>query len=463
MLENDFIKAVEEAVGPERCARGAETLELYASDASTCKGNAELVVLPDTTQQISAIAALCNRYRVPLTVRGAGTGYTGGAVPSHGGIVVTMERFNRILEIDEVNLLAIVEPNVVTGELQKAVESVGLFYPPDPASLNRCAIGGNIAECAGGPRAFKYGTTKRYVLGLEAVLATGEVIQTGGKTVKNVVGYDLTQTLVGSEGTLAIVTKAILRLIPLPPCRETVQATFRDIDDAVQAMIELVKARVIPSALEVIDLESLEAVAGYLNDRTLAPAGTAAMLLLEVDGLPETVREEAARVEDACRRVGAESIRRAADAETRDELWRVRRELSPALKMIAGLKLNHDVVVPKSKVPDLFKVVDQLRADFDLTIACFGHVGDGNIHVNIMVDPDDSSAVARAADAELQLFKEVVRLEGVISGEHGIGLAKRSFIKLGLSSVELALMGRLKKAFDPNGILKPGKIFPDVL
>ena len=218
----------------------------------------------------------CNHHRVPLTVRGAGTGYTGGAVPSQGGILLAMERFNRIIEIDQVNLLAIVEPNVVTGELQKVVESIGLFYPPDPASLNRCAIGGNIAECAGGPRAFKYGTTKRYVLGLEAVLATGEVIHTGGKTVKNVVGYDLTQTLVGSEGTLAIVTKAILRLIPLPPCRETVQATFRHVDDAVGAMIELVKARVIPSALELIDLESLEAVARYLDDRTLAPAGTAA-------------------------------------------------------------------------------------------------------------------------------------------------------------------------------------------
>ena len=263
-------------------------------------------------------------------------------------------------------------------------------------------------------------------------MATGEIIQTGGKTVKNVVGYDLTQTLVGSEGTLAIVTKAILRLIPLPPCRETIQSTVRDINDAGQAMIELVKARVIPSALEVIDLESLEAVAVYLDDRTLAPAGTAAMLLLEVDGLAETVREEAARVEEACRRTGAETVRRAADPENRDELWRVRRELSPALKVIAGLKLNHDVVVPKSRVPDLFKVVEQLRTDFELTIACFGHVGDGNIHVNIMVDPDDSSAVTRAADAELKLFKEVVRLEGVISGEHGIGLANRPFMRLGL-------------------------------
>lgn len=461
MLKADFIHKVEEAVGLKGCGRGQEALELYSADASRCEGRAELVVFPDTTEQISTVAALCNHHRVPLTVRGAGTGYTGGSVPSQGGILLAMERFSRIIEIDQVNLLAIVEPNVVTGELQKVVESIGLFYPPDPASLNRCAIGGNIAECAGGPRAFKYGTTKRYVLGLEAVLATGEVIHTGGKTVKNVVGYDLTQTLIGSEGTLAIVTKAILRLIPLPPCRETVQATFRHVDDAVRAMIELVKARVIPSALELIDLESLEAVARYLDDRTLAPAGTAAMLLLEVDGLPETVREEAARVEDACRRVGAETVRRAADVETRDELWRVRRELSPALKVIAGLKLNHDVVVPKSKVPDLFKVVEQLRINFDLTIACFGHVGDGNIHVNIMVDPNDLQAVSRAADAELQLFKEVIRLEGVISGEHGIGLSKRPFMKLGLSSDELALMSRLKRAFDPNGILNPGKIFPD--
>ena len=461
MLTPDFVEAVRVAVGTGRCTQDPGALEKYGADASRCTGFADLVVRPETTKQISAIAGLCDRHRVPLTVRGGGTGYTGGAVPANGGVVITMERFTKILEIDEINLLAVVEPNVVTGDLQHAVESIGLFYPPDPASLDRCAIGGNIAECAGGPRAFKYGTTKRYVLGLEAVLATGEIIQTGGKTVKNVVGYDLTQSLIGSEGTLAILTKAILRLIPLPACRETIQATFNDVADAVQVVIELVKARITPCALELIDSESLKAVARHLGDRSLAPAGTAAMLLLEVDGLPETVREEAAQVEAVCLRVGAKNIRHARDASTREELWRVRRELSPSLKTIAELKVNHDVVVPKARIPELFKAVERLRRDLDLTIACFGHLGDGNIHVNIMVNPNDKAAVARAGDAELRLFKDVVRLEGAISGEHGIGLAKRSFVELALSRSELALMRRLKVAFDPNGILNPGKMFPD--
>ena len=461
MLTPEFVDAVREVVGLDGWLSDAESLEIYGADASKRRGPAEAVVRPGTTAAVAAVARLCDRHRIPLTVRGGGTGYTGGSVPAHGGIVLTMERFSRILEIDEVNLLAVVEPNVVTGELQRAVEAVGLFYPPDPASLNQCVIGGNVAECAGGPRAFKYGTTKRYVLGLEVVLPTGEVVRTGGKTVKNVVGYDLTQTIVGSEGTLAIVTQAILRLLPLPPRRETIQATFADVEGAVRAVIELVRSRVVPAALELIDRDSLEAVARHVGDHSLAPSGTGALLLLEVDGLEATVREEAARVEAACSRAGAVELRRAADDDARAELWRVRRELSPALKTIAGLKLNHDVVVPKARVPDLFEFVAHLRRDRDLTIACFGHVGDGNIHVNIMVDPQDTAGVGRANDAERALFEEVVRLEGAISGEHGIGLTKRSFMSLALSDQELALMRRLKAAFDPHGILNPGKMFPD--
>ena len=460
MLSADFLKAIRDVVGPDGVSTASDELTAYAADASKCQGRAEAIVRPATTNAVAGIAGLCDRYRVPLTVRGGGTGYTGGSVPARGGVVLSMERFTRILEIDEVNLLAVVEPNVVTGDLQRACAAVGLFYPPDPASLNQCVIGGNVAECAGGPRAFKYGTTERYVLGLEAVLPTGEIIRTGGKTVKNVVGYDLTHTLVGSEGTLAIITQVILRLLPLPPTRETIQATFERVEEAVQAVIELVRARVVPAALELIDAESLAAVARHVGDHSLAPAGTGALLLLEVDGLEVTVREEASRIEAACRRAGAVDTYRAADDAAREELWRVRRELSPALKTIADLKINHDVVVPKARIPDLFACVARLRKDLELTIACFGHVGDGNIHVNIMVDPDDAHAVARAGTAERALFEEVVRLEGAISGEHGIGLAKRSFMPLALSDDEMALMIRLKATFDPHGILNPGKIFP---
>jgi glycolate oxidase len=382
-------------------------------------------------------------------------------VPTRGGVVISLERLNKILEIDEANLVAIVQPNVVTGDLQDAVERVGLFYPPDPASLRQSVIGGNVAECAGGPRAFKYGVTKQYVLGLEAVLPTGEVIRTGGKVVKNVVGYDLTHLLVGSEGTLAILTEITLRLIPKPPVQATLRATFPSITHAVDAVIRLLRARVIPATVELIDGECLESVARHLNVRSLAPAGTAALLLVEVDGLSEQVAAEADRVAEACRAAGATELLRARDEAERQELWRVRRELSLSLKTIAPLKFNHDVVVPKARVPQLFELIEELRRRFRLRIPSFGHAGDGNIHCNIMVDPADHDEVARAHEAERVLFEGVVALEGAISGEHGIGFAKAKYLGLNIGPAEIALMKRIKTAFDPHGILNPGKMFPD--
>ncbi len=393
--------------------------------------------------------------------RGAGTGYTGGAVPSQGGVVLSLARLNRILEIDEGNLLAVVEPHVITGDLQDAVEAVGLFYPPDPASLRRSVIGGNVAECAGGPRAFKYGVTKQYVLGLEAVLPTGECIRTGGKVVKNVVGYDLTHLLVGSEGTLAIITKVILRLIPKPPMQVTMRASFPSVRHAVNAVTLLIRARVIPAALELVDGECLDAVASYLDVRSLAPEGTAAIVLLELDGLAEQVAAESVRVEGACREAGATEFLRAASESERQELWRVRREISPSLKVISGLKINHDVVVPKARVPELFELVERLRRQFRLRIPCFGHVGDGNIHVNIMVTPGDADEIERAHEAAGELFRGTIALEGSISGEHGIGFAKTKYMALELSPETIDVMRRVKAAFDPHGILNPGKMFPE--
>jgi glycolate oxidase len=391
--------------------------------------------------------------------RGAGTGYTGGSVPVRGGVVLSLERLNRILDIDELNLLAVVEPNVITGDIQDAVEKIGLFYPPDPASLRQCAIGGNVAECAGGPRAFKYGVTKRYVLALQAVLPTGEIIRTGSKAVKNVVGYDLTQLLVGSEGTLAIITEITLRLVPKPPAVATLRACFSDVPSAARAVTELLRRGVVPVTLELMDADSLKAVADYLHER-LAPEGTGALLLLEVDGVPEAVESEARRVEEACRIAGAIEVLRAASASERDDLWRVRRETSYALRTIAPLKLNNDVVVPRGRVPALIELVERLRATYRLRIPCFGHAGDGNIHVNIMVSPDDADEVARAHEAVRTLFEGVVALEGSISGEHGIGFSKAPYIGIELSDDVIALMKRVKAAFDPHGILNPGKIFP---
>jgi glycolate oxidase len=421
---------------------------------------ADLVVLPGNTQEVAAVVRACVEHRIPIVPRGAGTGYTGGAVPTSGGVVLSLERMNRILDIDAANLVAVVEPNVVTGDLQDAVERLGLFYPPDPASLRQSVIGGNVAECAGGPRAFKYGTTKQYVLGLEAVLPTGEIIETGGKVVKNVVGYDLTHLLVGSEGTLAIITRIILRLIPKPPVQQTLRATFPSVEAAVDGVAAIIRARVVPAAVELIDGQSLEAVARYLQVRSLAPEGTAALLLIEVDGAPAAVEDEASRVEAALGGAGATEILRARTAEERQELWRVRRELSLSLKMVAGLKFNHDVVVPKGRIPALFALVKRIEADYRLRIPCFGHAGDGNIHVNIMVDPDDADEIRRAHDAEHVLFSGVVALEGSISGEHGIGFAKAPFIGLELSDQEIALMKRVKAAFDPHNLLNPGKMFP---
>jgi glycolate oxidase len=455
-----LIAELQSIVGPEYVRIDDVARVEYGTDALKRGHPADAVVLPATAQEISRIVRVCARDRVPVVPRGAGTGYTGGAVPTSGGVVVSLERMNRILEIDEPNLIAVVEPNVITGDLQDAVERVGLFYPPDPASLRQSVIGGNVAECAGGPRAFKYGTTKQYVLGLEAVLPTGEIVKTGGKVVKNVVGYDLTHLLVGSEGTLAIITRIILRLIPKPPVQATMRATFRTVDAAVAGVAEIVRERVVPAAVELIDGPSLEAVARYLQVRSLAPEGTAAILLVEVDGVPASVEEEAARVERALRTAGATEVLRARTAEERHELWRVRRELSLSLKMVAGLKFNHDVVVPKGRVPALFALVGRLASEHRLRIPCFGHAGDGNIHVNIMVDPSDQDEIGRAHEAEHALFRGVVALEGSISGEHGIGFSKAPFIALELSPDEIALMKRVKAAFDPLNILNPGKIFP---
>jgi len=459
-VTGDQLAAVfEPIVGVEWIRRDPAALLAYGTDALKKGCPADLVVIPADTQEIAAIARQCHARGVPLVVRGAGTGYTGGAVPVRGGVVLSLERLNRILEIDEENLLAVVEPNVITGHLQRAVERVGLFYPPDPASLNESVIGGNVAECAGGPRAFKYGTTKRYVLGLEVVLPTGEVVRTGSKAVKNVVGYDLTQLIVGSEGTLAVVTKVILRLIPKPPVQITLRASFADVHGAVRAVTELIRRRVVPATLELIDGESLAAVTRYLGTG-LAPPDTGAVLLVEVDGLASGVLEEAARVEEACRVAGTTELLRADDTAAREDLWRIRRELSHSLRTIAGLKINHDVVVPRGRVPELFDLIAGLRDEYDLTIPCFGHAGDGNIHVNIMLDPDDAPALSRARTAERRLFEGVVALEGSITGEHGIGFAKAPFIGIELSDDVIALMKRVKAAFDPNGILNPGKMFP---
>jgi glycolate oxidase len=466
-LPPGFFSRVAGIVGDPFVLQDAASLDAYGADALKRGTPADLVALPETAAAVSALARLCHDERVPMVVRGGGTGYTGGSVPRYGGLVISLERLNRILEIDQLNLLARVQPNVITADLQDAVEEVGLFYPPDPASSRQSALGGNVAECAGGPRAFKYGTTKRYVLALEAVLPTGEIIRTGSKAVKNVVGYDLTQLLVGSEGTLAIITEITLRLIPKPAAHATLLAEFADISDGVEAVTNLIDSRVVPAAVEIVDADSLAALAAHAGRRIASPAA-GAVLIVEVDGSAQAVEPEIVLVEAACRAAKAISIRRAVSEAEREDIWSLRRELSPALRKISTIKLNNDVVVPRGRVPELFRLVKAIQQDCGLPIASFGHAGDGNIHVNIMVPESPASGSAdledgmtRARRAERRLFEGVVALEGSISGEHGIGFAKAQYLGLELSADEIALMKRVKAAFDPRGVLNPGKIFPD--
>jgi glycolate oxidase len=459
MTDATLLDRLRRVVGADSLSIDQETCRKYGEDAWRHGRPADVVVWPTSTAEVSGLAKVCTETRTPMVPRGAGTGYSGGAVPINGGVVVSFDRMNRILEIDEASLLAVVEPGVVTGDLQVAVGRVGLSYPPDPASLGQCTIGGNVAENAGGPRAFKYGVTRNYVLGLEAVLADGRVIRTGGRTVKNVVGYDLTQLLVGSEGTLAMVTKITLRLISKPPAVATLRAIFGTIGEAAEAVRALVAAHVVPATLEIIDGPTLEAVTRAIGDQSLAPAGAGAMLLIEVDGLSEQVEAEAAAVDAACRHAGAVEVIRARSADERARLWRLRREISPALMVIGGLKLNNDIVVPRARVPECYALIESLKERFDLPIPSFGHAGDGNIHVNVMAEPDRPDEVERAHEAVAALLRGVVALGGSISGEHGIGLAKAPFLSMEIDETTEQVMRLVKRAFDPENLLNPGKIF----
>jgi glycolate oxidase len=370
-----------------------------------------------------------------------------------------MTHFNRIHEVNEVDLTAVVEPGVVTADFQAHVERLGLFYPPDPASREFCTLGGNAAENAGGVRAVKYGVTRDYILGLEAVLGSGEVVQTGVSTAKGVVGYDLTRLLVGSEGTLGVITKLILRLLPLPPAKETLAAYFSDMVQAGRTVAALTRARVIPAAMEFIDRPALDCVENYL--RLGLDPRTRAMLLIETDGAVGQAKADAEVAMECCRQCGAFSVERAADRREAEKLWKARRALSPAMFQAAGGKANEDIVVPRSRIPEMLERIKALQDKHGLPFICFGHAGDGNIHVNIMYDPADPQAPVRVDQAAADLFRETLALGGTISGEHGVGLRKKPYIDLEIDRVGLAVMKRVKAALDPDGIMNPGKVFPD--
>jgi glycolate oxidase len=455
--DESVLARLREIVGPEHVIVDADKVEPYAQDAVKEKFPPEAVLLPRAANEIAAILRLANEAHFPVTARGGGVGYTGGAVPVEGGVVIGTDRMNRIREICPDDLYVVTEPGVTTYALQQAVEAHGLFYPPDPASYKDSFIGGNIAENAGGMRSAKYGVTKHYVLGLEVVTPTGEIIKTGGRTSKNVVGFDLTGLMCGSEGMLGIITEATLRLIPLPEATRTVRATFRTMHEACACVARFSRARVVPVAIEVLDRNAIEAVESQYAFGLAAGAG--ALMLVSVDGSTEEVERTSRLVEDVLRDGGGFDLIRAETREAEDNLWDVRRALSPAIKKFGTLKFNEDVVVPRSRVPELIEQVEEIGRRYNTFVVNFGHAGDGNIHVNFMCDREDKEAVRRAREAVRETFAVSVALGGTISGEHGIGYVKAPYLDMAVNAPTIETMKRIKRALDPLGILNPGKMF----
>jgi glycolate oxidase len=456
MLKPSIVKELKNIVGPGNLFTSPEELTVYSYDATQRESLPWAVARPAAAEEVAQIIVLANREGFPVVPRGAGTGMSGGSVPVRGGVVLSFERMNRILEIDEDDLLAVVEPGVVTGDLQREVEARGLFYPPDPASHQFCTMGGNVAECAGGLRAVKYGVTKDYVLGLDVVLPTGEIIRTGARTAKSVAGYDLTKLMVGSEGTLGIATRIIVKLLPLPESVRTLAAFFNSAEAAAVAAPRIIAARILPRALELVDEAALHAVERYLKQDI--STGAAAMLLVEVDGPAETTDREIMRVEEILVRGGATRVTKAETGAERERIWNARRAISPALYAIKPKKVNEDIVVPRSRIPDILRAINEIAKRHDLLIVNFGHAGDGNIHTNIMIDEAEAE---RADIAVKEIFEATLRLGGSISGEHGIGLSKAGYLPLELGPAALGVMKKIKHTLDPNNILNPGKIFLD--
>jgi glycolate oxidase len=453
----EVIEKLRQIVGAENVLIEPEKVEPYGADAVKEKFPPEAVVFPESTQQIVAILKLANVYLFPVTARGGGVGYTGGAVPVDGGIVIGTDRMKKIIEISVDDLYIVCQPGLTTFEVQQAVGEQGLMFAPDPASYKDSFIGGNIAENAGGMRTPKYGVTKHHVLGLEVVTATGEVIRTGGKTVKNVVGFDLTGLMCGSEGMLGIITEATLKLLPMPEATSTVRANFHSMEAACKVLTKFTPEGLLPMAMEVIDKFCVVAVEENFAFGLSKEAE--AILLVAVDGSKEEVERNAGMIERIIADNGGFDILRAKSKEEEDKLWDVRRAISPSLMKYGTLKINEDVVVPRSKVPELVARIEQIGKKHNTFVANFGHAGDGNIHVNFVVDRDNPDEIARARVCVSETFALSVELGGTISGEHGIGYVKSQYMHYAIDEATLEIMKGIKRVFDPNGILNPGKMF----
>jgi len=457
MISNIVLREIEQIVGREHMIMADDGLVEYASDATKLEFMPDAVAFPADSEEISRILRLATKNGFPVIPRGAGSGMSGGALPVNGGLIVSMDRLNRIIAIDQDNLIAKVEPGVITAHLHEAVEKIGLFYPPDPASQDISTIGGNVAECAGGLRAVKYGVTRDYVLGLRIVLPTGEIAKTGVETMKGVAGYDLTRLVIGSEGTLAVITEITLRLLPKPAAQKTMLAFFPDVSAAVRTVSEIIRNKIIPSILEFMDRLCLDCVREELN--LSFPLDAGAMLLMEVDGDELLVEREAQRLQEVCSQGGALNFEAASDRLEAERLWEARRNVSPSLYKLRPHKISQDIVVPRNSMADLVDFLAEQGRSYGLPVPAFGHAGDGNIHVNVMLDKTSKRELENAQALIRKLFERVIQTGGTITGEHGIGITKAPYLEMEIPRAGLELMNRIKKAFDPQGILNPGKIF----
>jgi len=431
------------------------TLAQYAGDKWFATHLPDAVALPRSTQSVAAILKFAHRNKIPVTPRGAGHGYVGGCVPMHGGIALSLERMNQILEINPRDFVGVIQPGVLTEHFQQAVEKLGLYYPPDPASRKDCSLGGNIATNAGGPRCLKYGVTRDYVLGLEVVLADGTIVRLGGRTHKNKSGFDLHRLFVGSEGLLGIITEATLKLIPRPPFRANLAVGFSSMADAIATLHAIFDAGILPCALEVADEFTLAAAAKRTKSERLR--GCRAHLIVELDGQKKSVTAEIRELEKIVRHQNPNFVERGLGETACEAVWQIRREFSYALRDTGLTKLNEDIVVPRGRLADLFQFAARLQSKHGLQFACFGHAGDGNIHTNVMVDYTQPGAKRRADDALDELFQQIVAWGGSITGEHGIGLAKKPWWPIAASPAVRKLHRTVKAALDPHGILNPGK------
>ncbi len=431
----------------------------YSFDASFGTYLPDVVIQTKNVEELAELVKFANREKVPVYPRGQATCLSGGPLPVKGGMVFDLSIMDDVLEINEEDLIAIVSPGVLTSDIHKAAEQKGLMYPPDPSSSHVSTIGGNLAENSGGPRGLKYGVTKDYVIGLEIITPQGEIIQTGGRTVKNVTGYDLTKLIVGSEGTLGIITKAILRLIPKPPASETVMAIFDSLVDAGRAISKILSSGILPSKMELMDQASIVAVENY--EPSGLPKDADAMILIELDGHPAAVRDEAEQVSQVCKEVGVREVRVPQTKAEKEDVWKARKLVSPAIVRIKPTKISEDATVPRSKIPEMCRRLQEIKKKYNLHLVVFGHAGDGNLHPNIIADKSDKEEMLRVEKAVAEIFEAAIALGGTLSGEHGIGTMKAPFMEMELGAAGLNMMKSIKQALDPNNIMNPGKIFPE--